>query len=103
MLVSFPMDDATEKRSNCSYATSERAQHEGLFGTGDFSRDFSGENVSLSKCHCSDQITSIGVPLGELNGQWSPFGIETSEVLVVVVALLLSAKWPVEPVRDGNA
>src|SRR6266516_2740057 len=76
MLVSFPMDDATEKRSNCSYATSERAQHEGLFGTGDFSRDFSGENVSLSKCHCSDQITSIGVPLGELNGQWSPFGIE---------------------------
>src|SRR6266536_375384 len=34
MLVSFPMDDATEKRSNFSYGTSERARHEALFGTG---------------------------------------------------------------------
>src|SRR6266536_3783036 len=56
MLVSFPMDNATEKRSNLSHGTSERAQHEGLFGSKEDSRDNSRENALLSKCNCSDRI-----------------------------------------------
>jgi hypothetical protein len=46
MLISFPMDDATEKDSNFSYGTSGRAQHERLFGSKEDSKEFSGENAS---------------------------------------------------------
>ncbi len=53
MLVSFLMDDATETRSNRSEGTSGRARHEGLFDSGEDSRDYSGENALISKCHCS--------------------------------------------------
>jgi hypothetical protein len=49
MLVSFPMDEATEKEVNFSHGTSGRAQHEDIFNSG----DNSAENALLSKCHCS--------------------------------------------------
>src|SRR5581483_304275 len=49
MLISFPMDDATEKDANFSYGTSGRAQHEGLFGSWEDSKEDSGENASHSR------------------------------------------------------
>ena len=49
MLVSFPMEKATVKRVNFSYDTSGRARHEGIFGSREYSRDFSRENAFISK------------------------------------------------------
>jgi hypothetical protein len=96
MLVSFPMDDATEKGANFSHGTSGRAQHEGLFDSGEDSwdssgekgvlwrllsgredsRDNSGENAAISKCHCSE-IKGSQVRKFCRNGLYSPLGIET--------------------------
>src|SRR6266540_3655765 len=114
MLISFPMDNATEKRSNFSYATSQRARHEALFGSGEYSgensshsrvaRRFFGsgeisrENAVLSKCHCS-VATGSTTALVRGNGSGSPSGIEIVSEIGSVVGCTVW-KWLRKPVRD---
>src|SRR5260221_245524 len=86
MLVSFPRDDATEKRLDFQHVTSEREWHEGICGSGEDSWEYSGEkgvlwrhlsrmlsgredsweysgeNAALSKCHCSDGEDLLAIP-----------------------------------------